>query len=368
MTDPANSLKALTDLRDAGLITEEEFQAKRTIVLGRIVPSSATPVPAPHDPSERPSPPTEQLGLTSHFISPIGSPHNVPARSGRISRLQSGWRSVRSHARLAAVGLVLVALVAIGLGTRGAPTAASPTASPGVAAASRTFTLTSPSDGSSVSVGLLVVAGLGRANSVVTFDSNSGPPLSTTASSLGTWSIGVSLKIGRNELHFHDDAGATASITVTYVAPPPVVPTEAPLPTIVPTVEPTPEPTPEVTPAPIVYASLTSRQWAKVMKDPDAYLGSTYKVWACITQFDAATGADSFRAQGSYRNETYWYTNGTNVLFTGNEDALADYVANDVVFMRVTSLGSSTYQTTLGGSTTVPLFEVDTIQAKGSCA
>jgi hypothetical protein len=41
------------------------------------------------------------------------------------------------------------------------------------------------------------------------------------------------------------------------------------------------------------------------VKAPDNYIGDTYKLWGCITQFDAATGIDSFRAEASYRNEDY---------------------------------------------------------------
>jgi len=36
--------------------------------------------------------------------------------------------------------------------------------------------------------------------------------------------------------------------------------------------------------------------------------------------------------------------------------------------MNVTSLGSYDYDTQSGGSTTVPLFQVDSIAHKGSCA
>ena len=115
------------------------------------------------------------------------------------------------------------------------------------------------------------------------------------------------------------------------------------------------------------YATLTSRAWALLVKAPDTYLGNTYKIWACISQFDAATGADTFRAQASYQKETYWYTNGSNSVFTGDATELLDFVQNDMVQMNVVSLGSLSYDTTLGGSTTVPAFEVITITRTGSC-
>jgi hypothetical protein len=131
---------------------------------------------------------------------------------------------------------------------------------------------------------------------------------------------------------------------------------------------PTPSPTPTPAPTPKVYAKLTARSWALLVKDPDKYLGNAYQVWGCISQFDAATGNDSFRAQASYAKQAYWYSDGDNALFTGDADHLADFVADDVVRMNVVSLGSFSYDTQIGGSTTVPLFLVDAISRQGSCA
>jgi hypothetical protein len=141
-----------------------------------------------------------------------------------------------------------------------------------------------------------------------------------------------------------------------------------------PTPEITPEPTPEITPkptpkpTPVSYVALTSRAWALLVKAPDNYTGKAYKVYGCITQFDAATGTEQFRAQASYQNEDYWYTNGANALFSGVESKLADYVEGDIVSMKVMSLGSYSYDTQNGGNTTVPLFMVVSIaRLPGSC-
>jgi hypothetical protein len=156
-------------------------------------------------------------------------------------------------------------------------------------------------------------------------------------------------------------ARTTPSPTATLTGTP--VPTEAATPTLAPT----PEPTPEPTAAPVSYAKLTSRAWAKVVKSPDSYIGKGYQVWGCISQFDAATGTDSFRAEASYKNQEYWYSDSENAYFTGNATTLSDFVQGDIVFMKVISLGSLTYDTQIGGSTTVPLFEVERIIRKGSC-
>ncbi|HEX5240452.1 MAG TPA: hypothetical protein VFW20_05595, partial [Candidatus Limnocylindrales bacterium] len=123
------------------------------------------------------------------------------------------------------------------------------------------------------------------------------------------------------------------SIAPTVRPTPTVGPT--PTPYVGPTVEPTPVPTPTDVPLPpTTYSKLTSRQWAQLVKAPDQYIGNGYQIWACITQFDAATGDDSFRGQGYYAKTDYWYLNGANVLFTGDAAQLAPYVENDIVFMK----------------------------------
>ena len=159
---------------------------------------------------------------------------------------------------------------------------------------------------------------------------------------------------------------ATPTPAPTPTSPPPSAAPATPRPTAVPTPEPTPVPTP--TPAPkVTYATLTSRAWAKLVKSPDTYLGKGYVLWGCITQFDAATGPDSFRAQASYKNQEWWYSDGVNAFFNGDEARLADFVADDIVYMKVVSLGSFSYDTQNGGNTTVPLFEVVSIKRKGGC-
>lgn len=103
------------------------------------------------------------------------------------------------------------------------------------------------------------------------------------------------------------------------------------------------------------------------MKAPDNYRGENYKVWGCVSQFDAATGPDTFRAQASYQMEKNWYSNGSNAVFMGAATQLADFAKNDVVQMNVVVFGSYVYVTQNGGSTTVPSFMVWDIERVGSC-
>ena len=152
-----------------------------------------------------------------------------------------------------------------------------------------------------------------------------------------------------------------------------VSPTPAPVPspTLIPTPIPTPIPTarPTVTPAPTQepYAALNARDWALVMKAPDAYIGKPLVVWGCISQFDAATGTGSFRAQASNAKQTYWYSGPNNAKFIGDAGLLAPFVKGDVVVMDLVILGSYSYDTQAGGNTTVPYFKIATITNKGSC-
>lgn len=101
-----------------------------------------------------------------------------------------------------------------------------------------------------------------------------------------------------------------------------------------------------------------------IVKNPDAVKGQTFVMVVNITQFDAATGACNFR--GYWDNEPREYNfeyGGDNALFTsGNGDTdcpVFDGIdQNDTIRVWATSLGSFSYDTQVGGSTTVPSFDV----------
>ena len=67
-------------------------------------------------------------------------------------------------------------------------------------------------------------------------------------------------------------------------------------------------------PAAKSYAKVSSRNWAKIVKAPDKYTGKGFQVWACISQFDAATGDDSLPRAGFVQKEPYWYSDGDNAI------------------------------------------------------
>jgi len=103
----------------------------------------------------------------------------------------------------------------------------------------------------------------------------------------------------------------------------------------------------------------SERDLALVFKDPDSHEGEIFKVWGSVTQFDSATGTDSFLADTANRNTTsYGYFDGENSIFYGDESDFEELVEDDVFIATVKVAGSESYDTQIGGSTTVPKFDV----------
>lgn len=128
-------------------------------------------------------------------------------------------------------------------------------------------------------------------------------------------------------------------------------------------------PTPAVATAKPNYKTLSSRQFKLIAKDPDAHAGKTYVIYGEITQFDSATGTDAFRADTGPKKLriSYGFVNyPQNSILTGSEARLKKLVEGDCFRAKVTVVGSYSYDTQIGGNTTVPLFRVDAISVYGS--
>jgi hypothetical protein len=110
------------------------------------------------------------------------------------------------------------------------------------------------------------------------------------------------------------------------------------------------------------YASLEAREFALLMKNPDDYSGDFYVLYGEVSQFDAATGNDTFRAHASHTHQDHFFLDGENVVVTGDAELLHEVVKGDVVKMYVVSLGSLSYKTQIGGATTVPHFRINLIE------
>ena len=124
---------------------------------------------------------------------------------------------------------------------------------------------------------------------------------------------------------------------------------------------PTSKPAAKSSPTATTYDKVSSREWKLIAKNPDAHVGETIVVYGTVTQFDSATGNEGFRANvdGKRHSESYEYE--TNTVLTGDADRLSDLVEDDAFSARVTVVGSYSYDTQIGGNTTVPQLRVDGI-------
>lgn len=134
-----------------------------------------------------------------------------------------------------------------------------------------------------------------------------------------------------------------------------------------------PEPTEEPSPAPTAAADLDrfeeldERTLAQIVKAPDDHLGRQVIVYGQITQLDAATGRCVVRVSISHAPQDEWYDYEHNTMgFAGDGEAdcpvLDPFVAEDQVKMWVTIGGSLSYDTQIGGSTTVPAYYIDQVE------
>ncbi|PPG28087.1 PASTA domain-containing protein [Pseudoclavibacter sp. RFBB5] len=115
------------------------------------------------------------------------------------------------------------------------------------------------------------------------------------------------------------------------------------------------------------FTETDERTFGLVQKSPDAYVGTNMIVYGSVTQFDAATGACVFRANTSHAVQEMSFDYSSNTLMTagdGESDCpgVAQVLADDHIKAWVTVAGSFTYDTQIGGSTTVPLFTVHQVE------
>jgi hypothetical protein len=113
--------------------------------------------------------------------------------------------------------------------------------------------------------------------------------------------VGAALGSATNETN--GTASPTATVTVTATATATSKTTENPSPKPTKTAKPTSKKQePKTEPA----AGVSKRQWAKIVKNPESYKGDKYIIYGQVTQFDSATGDDSFLAETAHRNTMSW--------------------------------------------------------------
>lgn len=128
-----------------------------------------------------------------------------------------------------------------------------------------------------------------------------------------------------------------------------------------PTTKAAPPPAPPK-PVKVAYKTLSEREWKLIAKNPDAYSGKTYVVYGVVTQFDAATGDDGFRADVGHKNMAEDYEYQTNTVLTGQAAMLANLVEGDEFRANVSVLGSYSYDTQIGGNTVAPSLSIAAIK------
>jgi hypothetical protein len=113
---------------------------------------------------------------------------------------------------------------------------------------------------------------------------------------------------------------------------------------------------------PSTYESLSPRDYALLVKDPDSNIGRKIVVYGVVTQFDAATGKAQLRANTGAQPDDYLQYTIIDALFPS---ILANVVERDAVTMWCRVKGSGTYHPIIGRDMTVPEFWVDIIRDAG---
>lgn len=119
---------------------------------------------------------------------------------------------------------------------------------------------------------------------------------------------------------------------------------------------------------PKMYKAIDKRALAKVVRNPEAYVGQKYVIFAEVTQFDSITGGDRFRADVAHkdiRSYGYW-TGGENSMVDAGAADFSEVINGDVVKMYVVVSGVESYETTMGATLTVPIFEANILKVIGS--
>ncbi|MFC7465585.1 hypothetical protein [Brachybacterium sp. GCM10030252] len=122
-----------------------------------------------------------------------------------------------------------------------------------------------------------------------------------------------------------------------------------------------PGPTQAGVPDVSTYEELDERTLAQIVKAPDDHIGRQAIVYGVITQLDAATGKCFVRISLAASPQDDWYDYEHNsVGFAGDGESdcpvLDPFVADDEVKLWITIGGSISYDTQIGGSTTVPAY------------
>ena len=114
---------------------------------------------------------------------------------------------------------------------------------------------------------------------------------------------------------------------------------------------------------------ITAQEWQLIAKNPNGHKGQRIIVFGEVTQFDAATGTSTFRANvdGVEHKPEYGYADyPTNTILTGDAGALSSVVQGNLFTAEATVSGSVSYDTAIGGNMTAPTLTVTKLTVTGS--
>ncbi|WHU45088.1 DUF2510 domain-containing protein [Gordonia sp. L191] len=114
------------------------------------------------------------------------------------------------------------------------------------------------------------------------------------------------------------------------------------------------------------YMTVSSREWQIIAKNPDSHVGELYVVYGRVVQADSGTGQSTIRINTNGEQvEQYDYDINT-VVTEGDPGRFNEIVEDDLVQMWVEVDGSTTYDTTMGGSITAPSVTAHMIERYGT--
>ena len=118
---------------------------------------------------------------------------------------------------------------------------------------------------------------------------------------------------------------------------------------------------------PLVFVDIDGRTWELIARDPDAHEGELIRIYGCLTQADSATGIDTVRANVDGEPHGDWFEYDVNTIISDVTlpNDLVNVVQGDLFVAEVTVAGSYSYDTQIGGSTTVPLLRLHSIAVTG---
>lgn len=118
---------------------------------------------------------------------------------------------------------------------------------------------------------------------------------------------------------------------------------------------------------PANYERLDERELALIARDPDSHVGRKIVIYGDVTQADSVTGNSRFRADVAAYQSWEWYDFDLNsVISVKKPNLIANVVEDDLVELFVEVKGAMSYNTTMGGNTTVPEFTAHVVNVYGS--